>query len=152
MDIKTIGDLIDWSRQLHEHLARCLAHCADRHDEERARMLLDYLADHEAELERVVAEYERRADPKALKTYVYDYLEHRPIRTHRTCDAHYASLDVEGICREIFDFHDQVIDLYRSLVGKAAIPEAKQLLEALLELEEHEAMRLARQTGRMKDL
>ncbi|MBS9405239.1 ATPase [Halomonas sp. TRM85114] len=152
MDIKTFGDLIDWTRQLHEHLARCLAHCAGQHEEERARMLLDYLADHEAELERVVAEYERRADPKALKTYVYDYLEHRPIRTHRTCDGHYASLDSEGICREIFDFHDQVIDLYRSLVGKAAIPEAKQLLESLLELEEHEAMRLARQTGRMKDV
>lgn len=152
MDIKTIGDLIDWTRQLHEHLARCLAHCTDRHQEERARMLLDYLADHEAELERVVAEYEQRADPKALKTYVYDYLEHRPIRTHRTCDDHYASLDFDGICREIFDFHDQVIDLYRSLVGKAVIPEAKQLLESLLEFEEHEAMRLSRQTGRMQDV
>jgi|TARA_Y100001968_G_scaffold324784_1_gene364822 hypothetical protein len=45
-----------------------------------------------------------------------------------------------------------VTDLYRNLVGKAEIPEARELLESLLELEQHEAMRLVRQTGRMDDL
>jgi hypothetical protein len=104
------------------------------------------------EMEYVVGELKSRADPKALNTYVYDYLEHRPIRTHRTCDAPYAALGFNEICREIFDFHDQVTDLYRNLVGKAEIPEARELLESLLELEQHEAMRLVRQTGRMDDL
>lgn len=152
MEVKTFGDLVDWTRQLHEHLARCLTHCADQNEEERARMLLTYLADHENEMEFVVREFKRRADPKALNTYMYDYLEHKPIRTHRTCDAPYAELGFNEICREIFDFHDQVTNLYRNLIGKAEIPEAKELLEALLELEQHEAMRLVRQTGRMDDL
>ncbi|WP_174788516.1 hypothetical protein [Vreelandella aquamarina] len=84
MDVRTFGELIDWTRQLHEHLAACLAHCADIHEEERARMLLNYLAAQEAEMQRVVARFEQTADAKALKTYVYDYLEHKPIRTHRT--------------------------------------------------------------------
>jgi hypothetical protein len=44
------------------------------------------------------------------------------------------------------------MDLYDSLIGKAEIPEAKSLLEELKALEEHEAMRLARQVGRMEDL
>ena len=152
MEVRTFGDLIDWTRQLHEHLARCLLHCADHNEEERAKMLLNYLAAHENEMEYVVGEFKRQADPNALNTYVYDYLEHKPIQTHRTCDAPYASLSFNEICREIFDFHDQVIDLYRNLVGKAEIPEARELLEALLELEQHEAMRLVRQTGRMNDL
>jgi hypothetical protein len=152
MEIRTFGDLVDWTRQLHEHLARCLAHCADHNEEERAKMLLHYLAAHENEMEYVVGEFKRRADPKALNTYVVDYLEHKPIRTHRTCDEPYAELGFNEICREIFDFHDQVTDLYRNLVGKAEIPEARELLESLLELEQHEAMRLVRQTGRMNDL
>ena len=152
MEVRTFGDLIDWTRQLHEHLARCLSHCADHNEEERAKMLLKYLAAHEHEMEYVVGELKSRADPKALNTYVYDYLEHRPIRTHRTCDAPYAALGFNEIYREIFDFHDQVTDLYRNLVGKAEIPEARELLESLLELEQHEAMRLVRQTGRMDDL
>ncbi|KAE8437967.1 ATPase, partial [Vreelandella piezotolerans] len=110
------------------------------------------LAAQEAEMQRVVARFEQTTDAKALKTYVYDYLEHKPIRTHRTCDAPYSTLSVDDICREVFDFHEQTINLYRTLVGKAEIPEAKELLDSLLALEEHEAMRLVRQTGRMNDV
>ncbi len=152
MDIKTFKELIDWTRELHGHLATCLAHCATRHQEERTRALLDYLATHESEIERIVSEFERMGDAKALETRVYDYLSHNPIRTHRTCDEPYAKLDADGICREVFDFHDQIINLYKTLIGKAEIPEAKELFDALLEMEENEAMRLARQIGRMREV
>lgn len=152
MEIKTFGELIDWTRGLHAHLARCLAHCATKNEEERARALLDYLATHESEIERIVKEFENQGDTKALDTRVYDYLTHNPVKTHRTCDEPYAELDFEGICREVFDFHEQIIDLYRTLIGKAEIPEAKELLESLLTMEENESMRLARQIGRMDDL
>lgn len=152
MDIKTFGQLIDWTRDLHSHLASCLSHCATKHEEERARALLDYLAAHESAIERIVNEFEHQGDKKALETRVYDYLSHNPIKTHRTCDEPYAKLDFDGICREVFDFHDQIIDLYKTLIGKAEIPEAKELFESLLAMEENESMRLARQVGRMQDL
>ena len=84
MDIKTFGQLIDWTRDLHSHLASCLSHCATTHEEERARALLDYLAAHESEIERIVNEFERQGDAKALETRVIDYLSHNPIKTHRT--------------------------------------------------------------------
>ncbi len=83
---------------------------------------------------------------------MYDYLSHNPIKTHRTCDEPYTKLDFDGICREVFDFHDQIMDLYKTLIGKAEIPEAKELFESLLAMEENESMRLARQVGRMQDL
>ena len=152
MDIKTFGELINWTRDLHAHLARCLAHCATKNEEERARALLDYLATHESGMERIVNEFKSQGDSKALETKVYDYLSHHPIKTHRTCDEPYAQLDFEGICKEIFDFHDQIEGLYRTMADKAEIPEAKELLRSLLTMEENEAMRLARQIGRMDDL
>ncbi|HEA53121.1 hypothetical protein LCGC14_1287400 [marine sediment metagenome] len=152
MDIKTFRELINWTRDLHAHLARCLSHCATKNEEERARALLDYLAKHESEIERIVEEFERQGDPKALETRVYDYLSHQPIKTHRTCDEHYARLDFNSICREVFDFHEQIIELYKTLVGKAEIPEAKELLESLLTMEQNESKRLARQIGRMDDI
>ncbi len=152
MEIKTFEDLIDWARQLHHHLSKCLGECSGQNQDERARALLSYLADHEAELERITAEFEKLGDPKALKTRLYDYLNHKPIETHRTCDSHYADLDYQGIVTEIFDFHDQVIELYDTLAGKAEIPEARALLESLRDMEQHEAMRLARQIGRMEDI
>lgn len=154
MEIRTFEDLITWARELHAHLARCLSESATKNGEERARALLDYLSDHEAELARITGEFEKQADKKALQTRLYDYLnnEHKPIKSHRTCDGHYDQLDFDGIVREIFDFHDQVMDLYDSLAGKAEIPEAKELVESLLAMEEHEAMRLASQINRMNDV
>ncbi len=152
MDIRTFRELIDWTRDLHANLARCMSQCATKNEEERARALLDYLATHESEMERIVNEFEKQGDAKALETRVYDYLSHNPIKTHRTCDEPYARLDFAGICREVFDFHDQIIDLYKTMVGKAEIPEARELLESLLTMEENESMRLARQIGRMDDL
>ncbi|MBW0147639.1 ATPase [Marinobacter arenosus] len=152
MEIKTFEDLIDWTRQLHAYLAQSLHQSAALNADERASALLDYVSSHEAKLEQAVAEFEKQADSKAMKTRLYDYANHKPIKSHRTCDTHYADLDFEGIEREIFDFHDQVMDLYDALIGKAEIPEAKTLLEDLRSLEEHEAMRLARQIGRMDDV
>ncbi|WP_166260619.1 ATPase [Marinobacter salicampi] len=152
MDIRTFGELIDWTRNLHQELARCLAHCASRNEEERASALLTYLSSHEEELVRIVDGFKRQSEKNTLETRVYDYLHHNPIQTHRTCDGHYADLDFQGIYREVMDFHDQVTDLYRTLASKAEIPEARELFESLLEMETHESMRLARQIGRMDDV
>ncbi|WP_348701765.1 ATPase [uncultured Marinobacter sp.] len=152
MEIKTFEDLIDWTRQVHSHLAENLHESAGITPNQRASALMDYLSEHERRLAKTIAEFERQADPKALKTRLYDYTNHHKIETHRTCDTHYANLDFEAIEREVFDVHDQVMALYDTLIGKAEIPEAKSLLEDLKALEQHEAMRLARQIGRMDDL
>lgn len=152
MEIKTFEDLIDWTRQLHAHLARCLHESAKLSNDERASALLDYLAGHEALLERTVREFENQADRKAMNTHLYDYLNHKPIGPSADSYTHYASMAFKDIVTEVFQFHDQVMDLYESLIGKAEIAEAKALLEDLLALEEHEAMRLASQVGRMDDL
>ncbi len=152
MNIETFQDLIDWTRQLHAHLAECLKHCATQQEEARAKWLLEYLADHEAILEQTVANFERQADPKALHTWVYDYLSHTPIAPHQACRSPYAEMSFDDICRTIFSLHDQVIELYRYLEGRAEIPETRELVRELLKLEEHEAMRLAQQTNRARDM
>ncbi|WP_375183272.1 ATPase [Marinobacter sp.] len=152
MEIKTFEDLIDWTRQLHAHLARCLHESAKLNNDERASALLDYLAGHEALLEKAVGEFEKQADRKAMDTRLYDYLNHKPIGPSADSYTHYASMSFRDIAAEVFQFHDQVMDLYDSLIGKAEISEAKALLEDLLSMEEHEAMRLSSQIGRMEDL
>lgn len=152
MDIKTVYDLIEWSRSLHGSLAKCLSHCASLHKDERASLLLDYLASHETEIEKMVAGFEQQADPKAARTYVYDYMPHTPITTHLDCDDHYAKMDVASIEAEVVDFHEQIISLYRTLIEKAQIPEVTELVESLLDMEEHQTKRLVRQVGRMDDM
>ncbi|WP_028671968.1 hypothetical protein [Saccharospirillum impatiens] len=152
MGIKTFGELIDWTRDLHQSLAHCLAQCATRHEQEQAKALLEYLATHEAELASIIDEFEHQSAQNTLETRVYDYLQHNTIKTHQTCDEHYVKMDFQGISREVMAFHGQVMDLFQTMSDRAEIPEAKELFEALLTMEKNESMRLARQVGRMDDL
>lgn len=151
MEIKTFEDLIEWVRQLHAHLAESLRESAAGNADERARALLNYLSDHEDKLVGITAEFERQADPKAMKTRLYDYIEHKSLNGRKP-DTHYAGLSYDDICREVFEFHDEVIALYKALASKAEIPEARELMEELQEMEEHEAMRMARQSGSSRDV
>lgn len=152
MKVTTFSDLIDWTRATHHRLAESLADCSMQSQQELARMLLTYLADHEAAMEKIIDGFENQADPKALNTWVCDYLGHDPIDPYRTSDAPFAKMTFDEICASVFDVHNQVIDLYRNLLGRADIPEARELLQSLLGMEEHETMRLAQQTNRMRDM
>ncbi|WP_445157019.1 ATPase [Halomonas sp. E14] len=152
MYVSTFQDVVEWTRTLHEHMAHCLKHCSTQQDEERAKWLLTYLADHEAALEKVVAGFEKQADPKALNTWLYDYISYQPIKPHQSCNAPYAEMSFDEICQEIFDLHNQIIDFYRYLEGRTEIPETRELIGELLKLEHHEAMRLAHQTNRTRNL
>ncbi|MBK1886303.1 MULTISPECIES: ATPase [unclassified Marinobacter] len=152
MEIKTFEDLIDWTRQLHAHLARCLHDAAEKHSNERASALMDYVASHETLLAKAVAEFEKQADPKVLKTRLYDYQTHKPFTPGAACDPRLTTMSFDDIAKEVFTFHDEIMELYKTLIGKAEIEGAKTLLEDLLSLEQHHAMQLSSQIGRMNDL
>lgn len=152
MQIKTLSELIERTRALHEKLATCLAHCALRHSDERVSILLEYLAPHEASIAAMVAEFSQQADSKAANTLVYDYILRNPVVTHLVCDEHYLHMTAAAINAEVFDFHEEINVLYRTLLDTAVIPEAKALMQALLDMEEHETKRLVRQVARMDDL
>jgi len=152
VSVQTLEDLINWTQQLHGHLATCLADCARRQGDQRASALLDYLAGHERKLESLVAGFKQKAGTKALRASFYDPHSRRPIDASHICDGHFAELQYEQIWREVIDFHGQIIDRYRALLRSAGGTEARELLESLLERQEREAMRLSRQVGRMADL
>lgn len=107
---------------------------------------------HEAELEKVISAFKKHADPKAARTYVYDYVPHK----HSHLFGARLSLRQNGYrcnrsggCR----LPRAIISLYRTpLIEKAEIPEVTELVQPLLDMEEHETKRLVRQTERMDDL
>jgi len=152
MEIRTFRDLVDWTRQRHAHLAKCLHDSAENHRDERASALLDYLARHEQLLERTIAEFEKQADPKVMDTLLYDYTGHKPIVLSPLPETGYANLDYDQIERDIFSFHEQVMELYEDLIANIDIPDVNSLLEDLKSLEQHEAMLVAQQVGRMDDI
>lgn len=152
MQIETLKDVLHWTTEFHQHLSKCLLHCADKNESDRAKMLLGYLAEHEEKLAHVVDQFEKTGDSHALNTWGYEYLNKHPIVQHQHCDAPFAELDTMQIMAVIVEQQQQVIELYRDLFARADIPSARELLENLKSLEEHEAMLMSQGANRLDDL
>lgn len=152
MQAETVDDLIQWTRSTHGHLADRLRENADKQSRTRSELLMRYLAEHEEALEKMVGEYEGRADYGTLGTWVYDYVTENPLRIDSLEAACCGESDVEEISAIIFAVHTQLIGLYRYLLGRADTPDLRELIEELLALEKHEAMRLAHQVNRVTDV
>lgn len=152
MQIETLREVLHWTKEFHQHLSKCLSDCADKNTDERARMILAYLYDHEKILTRVVDGFEQSGDEHALNTWCYEYVQKHPITKHAGCDAPFGDLDATQIMKVIVDQHQQIIELYRYLASRAEIPSARELLETLGTLEEHEIMRMAQSANRFSDM
>lgn len=150
MKVETIGDVTNWVQALHSRLGECLAHCSTEHDTLQAQWLLTYLSDHERAIAKMVAGM--TPDASVLNTWIYDYIGHQPIDPHRTCDRPYASMNFDEICRAVFDLHNQAIQLFQHLASRAEIPRTREFIDQLLAIEQHETMRLAQQSNRIRDL
>lgn len=152
MQIETLKDILHWTKEFHQHLSQCLSHCADKNTDERAKMILVYLADHEASLMKVINSFETSGDEHALNTWCYEYVNKQPIVQNVYCDSPFAELDAVQIMEVIVDQHQQVIQLYRYLASQAVTPSAQEMLESLKSLEEHEMMRMVQSTNRFSDM
>ena len=152
MQVETIRDILHWTGQFHTSLSECLNRGAQRNKSERCVMILEYLAEHEARLAKVLADSEKDGDVQALDTWCYDYMNDRSIVNDALCDAPFHSFDSAEIIHEVMEQHNQVIELYRNLSERADIPEARELLESLHSFEEHEAMQMTQTANRFSDM
>ena len=152
MQVETLSDVIDWTRAVHHNLADCLDHCASENDSERVRMLMDYLAAHERELDRVLGLSKEDASQKALNTWVYDYFENAPLKPREVCAEEFRSQSTDEVLGAVMALHEQIIGLYKYLQGRAEVASTRALIDGLLSLEQHEAMRLMSQAHRLDDL
>lgn len=152
MQIETLKDVLHWTEKFHQQLSQCLSHCADKNTNIRAKMILAYLADHEASLAKVVNGFEASGNIQALNTWCLEYVNKQPIVQHVHCDAPFAELDAVQIMDVIVSQHQQVIELYRYLASRADIPSAQEMLTSLTSLEEHEMMRMVHSCNRFEDM
>jgi DNA integrity scanning protein DisA with diadenylate cyclase activity len=152
MQVENLRDILDWTIDFHQQLSLCLADCANKNESERAKLLLDYLAQHEQRLTKVIMKFEKTASSNALNTWCYEYLDKHPIVKHKHTDAPFSDLNTLQITEIVIHMHQQVITLYRDLAAQTVVNSAHDLLEELLSLEEHEAMRMSQSANRLEDM
>lgn len=152
MSVETVFDVMELTRKTHQQLARDLDGCYTVEGKERVRMLIAYLSEHEARLAKVVEQAEEDAVASSLNTWLNDYLDGYGSLQHLSAPLKCDSSDADAVLAAVLAMHERLIDLYRYLADKAPTPAVGELLGSLLDLEQHEAMRMARDAGRMNDL
>jgi hypothetical protein len=151
MQAQTFQYLLEWTSKCHHHLANCLEEGVEEQQDEKAKWLMEYLIDHERNLAREVEGFKAQADDKALKTWLYEHLtETLPPSDQR--ELPFGEMSFDEISAEIFDIHNQLIETYTTMESRAAIPEARDVMARVLELEQHETLRLADQITSSRDM
>lgn len=151
MNIERCEDLINWTRKAHALLADCLAEGAKERSDSLAKMLLDYLAQHERELTVTIARVIEHAEPGALQAPLHDAVQGDTVRLEIDSET-FAQITVEEISQLVFAVHNRIIDLYRSLEKRRELHRASGLLGEVLQFEERETMRLAHQVNRLQEM
>jgi rubrerythrin len=151
--LETIKDILDWTRRLHQELADAYRDGSETITDERARMLLNYVADHEARIAETIKHYEDDTSVRTMDTWVQDYFQHNPFFVSGM-QALMATpgLKTEEVLDATVKFHQNLIGVYKDLAESAPTERMRELFENLQSLEQHELMRMVHTAERFNDV
>ena len=152
MRFKQIEDILTWIRQFHADLEIVYRGLKEKTDKERLAMLLDYLADHEHTLADAVDKYKEDASSTLLHTW-FNQLPETDYQDKLTDLLQSFSCDnTSEVLSLAIDCHDLLIDLYKNLQSSNDTPSSKTLFQNLVDMEEHEKIRMVRDAARLEDI
>lgn len=152
MQVETLNDIIDWSREVHQYLAERVSQDAAAQQNERAKLLMNYLADHERTLSQLLQRFEDTADAKALNTWCYEFIHNRASKLATKQNRSFSEMGTEEMIASVMAKHELILELYRHLAEQADTASVKELLDQLISLEAHESMRMVQGANRLEDI
>lgn len=152
MPIETIKDVLDWGRRLHEELASIYQGASAESDDERTRLLLNYIADHENRLAEIIANYEKHDTTGKVDSWMRDYLEKNPFMAGMREVVTFNPMDSDSVLQATVAAHQQMIKMYRDLAENAKTDRLESLFANMADMEAHELMRMVMTGERWSDM
>ncbi|WAL76949.1 hypothetical protein [Shewanella sp. DAU305] len=154
MQIETLYDVMQWTKNIHQQLHVFAAHCALENDSERSELLLEYISSHEKKMERVIRQFEDNgnSNSNALNTYCRHFYEKTAIPIHLTDEHPFEKMDTDEIAIATLEYHKNIVGLFEYLQNCSSAPSVTEFLSNILSLEEAEKRLLARNMKQIDDL
>ncbi|MGR6874779.1 hypothetical protein ACU6U9_21405 [Pseudomonas sp. HK3] len=151
MHYKTVKDVVDHSRQLHQQISNLYQEMGQDQTQERVKMLLVYLQRHEEHLEKSLNQFEHDKSQKVLDNWfqyapdqnISELLDNIEINNHMTTDE---------VVEMALKLDDYFIELYEGMVENATSSAVKSVFENLLDMEKQEKIRTARTALAINDI
>ena len=151
MHYKTVKDVVDYSRKLHQQISKLYQEISQDQTQERVKMLLDYLQRHEAHLEKSLNQFEHDKSQAVLDSWfqyapdqsITEVLESIEITNHMSTDE---------VITMALKLDDYFIELYEGMVENASSSAVKSVFQNLLEMEQQEKIRTSRAALTIHDM
>lgn len=151
MQTETYDYLLQWTMELHEIIAQRLEQAIGPDTDQRTRWLMEYIASHERELASTVKRYREQAGISESRTWLYEHIG-EDVPPNARWELSFVGKNADQVSEQVFHLHNQLIEVYTSMSGRAPIPAAAELMNNMLVLEQGATRRLAEQCGRLNDL
>jgi len=153
MSFETAKDVLDHAKDYHRQLAGFYQELKEKSDNERVKMLLDYLISHEKKHETGLSDYESRISSKKLKTWFQYPPSKDNLATCLSLSAdNYHDLSLDGVVETAMNLDNCLIQVYDSMISSSDTAEMKDIFRNLKEMEVHEEHELAWNSAQLKDL
>ena len=151
MRYKTVKDILDHTADLHRQLSELAEKATDEPDG-RLKIVVDYLADHEARLKQAIQDFENDSPDGVLSTWFDRAPEFDRPDLEQEAEALAGADDIEQAVSRVVAFHDQIVGIYNNLAEQTNNDKVRDLFESLASLEEHDKLRLVRNAHHLRDM
>lgn len=152
MSLETVKDILDWTQKLHQKLSDAYEEAAEEIGDERASMLLKYVAEHERVLSESITRFEKDSNVQLMDTWFQEYVDNLPFMIHSPPVSGFPTSDPAAIIEMTIKAHQSLIDMYKEFAELAKTAKVKELFEEMLFLENSELKRMVTSMQRMADL
>lgn len=147
---KQTSDIFEEIRLFHNKSSDFFNHLHRKNEKGELKILLDYLTQHEKHREETILKYESENFSKS-KDIWFKYV---PVNNASSYLKHIKidpSMSVQDVIRIAFDLDDQLIELYKLLVGNSKNTDIKNIFSSLLNRLVKEKKNLSRDTLWLND-
>jgi hypothetical protein len=152
-NFEQVKDVLDYGIDLHGHLSALYNSIGRQADQDRVKMVLDYLSRHERNRGQVMRRYERETDDKIGGLDVWLQFAPSPEIERLLADCVVRpDLSVDDVMKTAMAFDNALIEIYKEAAREAEDTHARAIFENLVEMEEKEKQRFIRDAEWIQDI
>lgn len=149
MRFEQTREVLQHAKKFHEQVAGLCRRLSGECDEERIKMLLDYMSERERQLAKAIQQFTDETSENVLDTWFQFALD----KTGLHCPDFELTPETrtDDVIRLGMDLAQCLIDMYREIADNADSEEVRVVFRNLLESEEKEKLKLARNAQLLDD-
>jgi len=151
MQFKTVKDVVDHSRRLHQQISQYYQKLSEESAQARVSMLLEYLKRHEDHLESTLNKFGQDKSQGVLESW-FQYAPDQDLSDVMADLEVSDHMDTGDVVSMALTLDDYFIDLYQGMVSNASSTAVKAVFQNLLDMEEHEKIQISKTALQINDM